>query len=684
LHTHRLVAFAATLALAGSAAVAGDALASSTSFNYTGAMETYQVPEHVHALSVAAAGAAGGNGIYAGGRGATVSSTLAVTPGSTLYVYVGGNGVGGAHNAGGFNGGGSASQYNSGSSGGGASDIRTAAGDLASRLVVAGGGGGGGSGYDRPAYGGNGGAFDGAAGGGNNSWGHGGGGGTQSAGGSGGWSSVGGTGETGTFGQGGRAGLYFYPPYYGGGAGGGGYYGGGGGGSFSAGGGGSSYSVPEATGTTYGLNLGAPAVTITTQPVTVDAVSYDFGATSLSGQSSHTFTVSNISDTPQQVSFITDGASFSADGCDTGLLAANATCSIIVTFDPSAANSTLGARSGALHIDVDGSPRLSVSLTGTAVDTTPPAAPAITGGPQGTVTDTTARFEFSGEAGATFECALDGGAFELCTSPKTYTGLAVGEHAFEVRQTDGSANIGPSTSQTFTVQSHTTTQPHPEATEPEPDASDLDLVVAKQGTISNKRVPVGCRVDAGQLASCTVKAYAGNIRVGIGSATFEGGLLGSVRVKLNVRGTKLVRRVGGVLLTYRATAKTVTGNTTTAKGSSRVLPLTAAAIPSDGMFAFDSSKFNGYGKRYVRTLSGQLAGANRIRCTGHTDSVGRAAYNQRLGEARAKALCARLRSEGVKAHRTVRSAGERRPRATNRTAAGRALNRRTDLLVRYR
>jgi len=683
MRTHRLVAFVATLAFAASAAVAGDALASSTTFNYTGAMQAYQVPEQVHSLSVTAAGAAGGNGYYAGGRGATVSSTLAVTPGSTLYVYVGGNGAGGAHAAGGFNGGGNASEYNGGASGGGASDIRTAAGDLASRLVVAGGGGGGGSGYDRPAYGGNGSAPNGAAGGGNNSWGHGGGGGAQSAGGAGGWSSVGGNGVAGTFGQGGKAGLYFYPPYYGGGAGGGGYYGGGGGGSFAAGGGGSSYAAPEATGTTYGLNLGGPSVSITTQPVTVDAASYDFGATSVSGQNSHTFTVSNISDTPQQVSFITDGASFSADGCDTGVLAAGATCSIIATFSPSAENSTLGARSGALHIDVNGSPRLSVPLTGTAVDATPPAAPAITGGPQGTVTDTTTRFEFSGEAGATFECALDGGAFELCTSPKTYTDLAVGEHTFQVRQTDSAGNTGASASQTFTIQSNNT-QPQPDDTKPEPDASDLDLVVAKQGTISNKRVPVGCRLDAGQLASCTVKAYAGKTRVGTGSATFKGGQLGSVRVKLNARGMKLVRRVGGVKLTYRETAKTATGKTLTAKGSSRVLPLTAAAIPSDGMFAFDSSKLNSYGKRFVRTLAGQLAGANRMRCTGHTDSVGHAAYNQRLGQARAKALCARLRSEGVKARRTVRSAGERRPRATNRTYAGRALNRRTDLLVRYR
>jgi outer membrane protein OmpA-like peptidoglycan-associated protein len=32
----------------------------------------------------------------------------------------------------------------------------------------------------------------------------------------------------------------------------------------------------------------------------------------------------------------------------------------------------------------------------------------------------------------------------------------------------------------------------------------------------------------------------------------------------------------------------------------------------------------------------------------------------------------------------VRSAGERDPRATNRTAAGQALNRRVELLVSYR
>ena len=51
-------------------------------------------------------------------HGAVVDSDVPVTPGQTLYVYVGGNGAGGASTAGGFNGGGNASGYDGGASGG--------------------------------------------------------------------------------------------------------------------------------------------------------------------------------------------------------------------------------------------------------------------------------------------------------------------------------------------------------------------------------------------------------------------------------------------------------------------------------------------------------------------------------------------------------------------------------------
>ncbi|MDQ3981815.1 MAG: hypothetical protein M3271_03935, partial [Actinomycetota bacterium] len=53
-----------------------------------------------------------------------------------------------------------------------------------------------------------------------------------------------------------------------------------------------------------------------------------------------------------------------------------------------------------------------------------------------------ATFEFSStEAGSTFECSLNGAVFGSCSSPKTYTGLAEGSHAFEVRATDPAGNV---------------------------------------------------------------------------------------------------------------------------------------------------------------------------------------------------------------------------------------------------
>lgn len=313
------------------------------------------------------------------------------------------------------------------------------------------------------------------------------------------------------------------------------------------------------------------------------------------------------------------------------------------------------------------------------VDATTPAGPAVTGGPQGTTTDTTAPFEFGGEPGASFACSLDGAAFAPCTSPQTYTRLPAGPHTFRVRQTDASGNLGAVSVQSFTVASSGAKDHTPTA-----GATSLALVAARTGTVAHDRVPVGCRLNAGRLASCTVTAFAGGRRVGSGTAAFKGSQRGTVQVKLTVRGQRLVHRLHGVKLTYRGAATTSAGKRLAAKARSRVLPLRAAAIPTDGLFASGSKRLNGYGRRFVASLAGELAGAKRVIGTGYTDSVGRAAYNQQLGLARAEVVCAALRKAGVHGRLKVRSAGERHPRATNRTAAGRALNRRVELLVSYR
>jgi hypothetical protein len=73
-------------------------------------------------------------------------------------------------------------------------------------------------------------------------------------------------------------------------------------------------------------------------------------------------------------------------------------------------------------------------------DTTAPET-TITGAP-GNSTATGASFGFvSSESGSTFACRLDAGRWVNCASPKTYSGLGVGTHAFSVRATDAAGNV---------------------------------------------------------------------------------------------------------------------------------------------------------------------------------------------------------------------------------------------------
>src|SRR5438046_9732044 len=70
------------------------------------------------------------------------------------------------------------------------------------------------------------------------------------------------------------------------------------------------------------------------------------------------------------------------------------------------------------------------------IDTSAPVT-TITAKPSDPSADSSPSFSFtSSEAGSSFECQLDGGAFAACASPKGYTGLADGAHTFSVRPDD--------------------------------------------------------------------------------------------------------------------------------------------------------------------------------------------------------------------------------------------------------
>ena len=129
--------------------------AGSTTFGFTGGAQTWTVPCGVTSITVDAAGAGSNIGVgswanYGNnnpGLGARTQTTLTVTPGQSLYFYVGGQPAPGY--LGGYNGGGDGgtgySPGEEGGGGGGASDIRSAGNTFNDRLVVAAGAGGAGA-----------------------------------------------------------------------------------------------------------------------------------------------------------------------------------------------------------------------------------------------------------------------------------------------------------------------------------------------------------------------------------------------------------------------------------------------------------------------------------------------------------------------------------------------------------
>ena len=105
---------------------------------------------------------------------------------------------------------------------------------------------------------------------------------------------------------------------------------------------------------------------------------------------------------------------------------------------------------------------------------------------------------------------------------------------------------------------------------------------------------------------------------------------------------------------------------------------------ADAFFDFDKSVLKPEGRAKLDDLVSKIQGINLevIIAVGHTDSVGSEAYNQRLSVRRAEAVKAYLVSKGIERNRIyTEGKGEKQPVADNRTAEGRAKNRRVEVEV---
>ena len=105
-------------------------------------------------------------------------------------------------------------------------------------------------------------------------------------------------------------------------------------------------------------------------------------------------------------------------------------------------------------------------------------------------------------------------------------------------------------------------------------------------------------------------------------------------------------------------------------------------ISNQNLFEFDSDKITEDNHAGLDVVAEFLKATPNVtvKIEGHTDNIGSQEYNQNLSERRAKSVANYLINKGVEKERlSTEGFGFSRPIASNKTAEGRAQNRRTEM-----
>ncbi|MGJ8668601.1 MAG: OmpA family protein [Oceanococcus sp.] len=108
-------------------------------------------------------------------------------------------------------------------------------------------------------------------------------------------------------------------------------------------------------------------------------------------------------------------------------------------------------------------------------------------------------------------------------------------------------------------------------------------------------------------------------------------------------------------------------------------------VASDASFGFDRSDLSGTAQGTFGKIADVLKSYDKtvIHVVGHTDSMGKDSYNQDLSQRRASSVSSFLGQRGVVYDRVrTEGRGEREPIASNENEAGRAKNRRVDIVIK--
>jgi VCBS repeat-containing protein len=311
------------------------------------------------------------------------------------------------------------------------------------------------------------------------------------------------------------------------------------------------------------------------------------------------------------------------------------------------------------------------------VDTVKPAAPSDMAGPPEESSSTTQTFVFGGEAAASFVCALDDGPMAPCSSPFTVTELTVGGHRFTVAQVDEAGNVGPTRITAFTTTAN-------DGGVPADSAKTARTVVSpgRQVFAFGGKITVGCATDQGPLKACVARIVStkgvvlasGRTNAGDPRATSLAVTLSRTRAgRLALR-----KKPDGFPAFVEITVITPGGRTLTQR-TKILFSATQKVTVSTGIGA----TLGKVQRAQIIALTATLKTAKSVNCTGHTavQQGVSAAREKALSLRQAKAACALIKRLAPRVKTPVNARGETRPRATNKTKAGRNANQRIVLTL---
>ncbi len=190
---------------------------------------------------------------------------------------------------------------------------------------------------------------------------------------------------------------------------------------------------------------------------------------------------------------------------------------------------------------------------------------------------------------------------------------------------------------------------------------------------------VGCaslnRTEEGGLIGAAAGAAAGAAIGNAAGSTTKGAILGAVLG--GAAGAIIGRRMDNKA---EEVARRLPGATVERVGEGILI-----TFESGLLFGFDSSELSAPARQNLTALANSLSDIQDdavLLVAGHTDSVGRDAYNQSLSERRTQAAVQFLLREGMSPSRMQSTGlGETEPLASNDTEDGQAKNRRVEVAI---